>query len=141
MLGGQEIDFNDLLGRGQPLVLNFWAGLCPPCRQEMPDFQKVYNEQKDKFILVGVDVGPFVGLGSHDDAREFLREFNITYPAAFAKTNSLLRQYNVLGMPTTVFFTPDGKVFRKHTGFMTLGQMRSNLEDLLNASSKLQPAS
>src|SRR3990172_6642334 len=63
-LGGSEIDFSSLLGRGRPVILNFWAGLCPPCRAEMPGFQSVYAELSQHFVLVGVDVGPFIGLGS-----------------------------------------------------------------------------
>ncbi len=134
VLGGQEVDFNDILRQGKPVVLNFWAGLCPPCRQEMPDFQKVYNEFKGEFILVGLDVGPFVGLGSNNDGRRLLEELGVTYPAAYAKSADLVREYRVLGMPTTVFFTPDGEVFSKKTGFMTEGEMRSRVQALLEAS-------
>lgn len=134
VLGGKEIGFADLLHQGKPVVLNFWAGLCPPCRQEMPGFQRVYNEHKDEFILVGVDVGPFVGLGSHDDARRFLKSFNITYPTAYAKRDGLLREYNVQSMPTTVFFSPDGKLFRKFTGFFPEDELRKELKAFLDAS-------
>jgi thiol-disulfide isomerase/thioredoxin len=134
VLGGKEIDFNGLLRRGQPVVLNFWAGLCPPCRREMPDFQTVYNEHEGEFILVGVDVGPFVRLGSNDDAQRLLEDLNITYPTAYAKSSDLVREYDVFAMPSTVFFTPDGEIFRKTTGFMTEDQTRSAVEDLLDES-------
>lgn len=134
MLGGSEIDFADLLKRGKPVVLNLWAGLCPPCRQEMPSFQRAYNDLKGEFILVGVDIGPFVGLGSHGDARRFLKEFDITYPTAYAASPDLIREFNVQGMPTTIFFTPDGKVFRKGTGFIPEDTLRKELQALLDAS-------
>ena len=60
--GIEEIGFRDgnlasLHGRGKPMVLNFWAGLCPPCRAEMPQFQLFYEEFKDDIQLLGIDIG------------------------------------------------------------------------------------
>ena len=42
--------------QGRPMVLNFWAGLCPPCRAEMPQFQVFYEEFKDDIMLLGIDI-------------------------------------------------------------------------------------
>jgi thiol-disulfide isomerase/thioredoxin len=67
VLGGQEVEFSELLGQGKPIILNFWAGLCPPCRLEMPDFQEVYGEYNDEILLVGVDIGTFTGLGTQSE--------------------------------------------------------------------------
>lgn len=135
-LGGDELDFSQLFGPDQtkPVVLNFWAGACPPCRAEMPGFQRLYDDQGDQFILVGVDIGPFTGLGSQDDARRLLQELGISYPAAYA-TDDPTSSYNVRGMPTTVFLTPDGNIFSKRIGFLPEGELRSRLQDLLAASS------
>ena len=77
VLGGEEVEFSRVFEHGKPVVLNFWAGLCPPCRQEMPGFQRVYDELGDQYVMVGVDVGPFVGLGSHDDALQFIERRNV----------------------------------------------------------------
>ena len=69
--GIEEIGFRDgnlasLYGRGKPMVLNSWAGLCPPCRAEMPQFQVFYEEFKDDIQLIGIDIGVFTSLGSHE---------------------------------------------------------------------------
>lgn len=133
-LGGREVDFASLFGQGKPVVLNFWAGGCPPCRAEMPGFERVYQQHRDKVLLVGVDIGPFVGLGSHDDARKLLKELGVTYPTAFAKASSPVRDYGVQAMPTTVFLTADGKVFSKHTGFLTEQQLNEAVTRLLAAA-------
>ncbi len=61
VLGGDEINFNDLLDDGHPIVLNFWAGNCPPCRAEMPALQRVYDAHKDEIGFVGLDVGVYAG--------------------------------------------------------------------------------
>ena len=134
VLGGSEIQLVDLFQQGKPVIVNFWAGVCPPCRQEMPDFQELYEERKDEIILIGVDVGQFTQLGSQQDARNLLQELNITYPTGYVESDSLLREYSVFEMPTTVFLTPDGAVFSKHGGFMTGDQMRSRVEALISAS-------
>ena len=134
VLGGSEIQLVDLFQQGKPVVVNFWAGVCPPCRQEMPDFQKLYEERKDEIILIGVDVGQFTQLGSQQDARNLLQELNITYPTGYVESDSLLRDYSGFEMPTTVFLTPDGAVFSKHGGFMTGDQMQSRVDELISAS-------
>ena len=130
VLGADELDVTQLFGRGKPVVLNFWAGLCPPCRAEMPGFQRVYDDLGDQFLLVGVDIGPFTGLGSNADARALLEELNISYPTAYA-TEDPTRSFAVLGMPTTVLFTADGRTVAKRTGFLPEDALRSSVKDLL----------
>ena len=135
ILGGDEVDISQVFRHGKPVILNFWAGLCPPCRAEMPGFQRVYDDLGDRYVMVGVDIGPFMALGSHDDARRFLKDFDIRYPTAYAVNSSPVRDYNVQSMPTTVFLTPDGQIFDKRIGFLPEDQLRSKLQDLLDASS------
>lgn len=125
-VGGEEIDFSDL--RGKPVVLNFWAGLCPPCRAEMPDLQEFYEEFGDRVTLIGVDVGQFTGLGDQDDARELLESLAITYPTGFTNDGSVMQDYAVLSMPTTVFITSEGAIFRKWSGALN----RQTLTDVTN---------
>lgn len=136
-VGGSKIALSDLWTGGKPVVLNFWAGLCPPCRAEMPDFQRVYDERgaaNAKFAFIGVDIGPFIGLGSREDAKALLRELKVTFPAGTTFDERTIRNYEILGMPTTVFITPDGKILRKHTGLLTYGQMNLFIDELLRAS-------
>ena len=76
-LGGTDLDIRQL--QGKSVVLNFWAGLCPPCRAELPDLQEFYNEFSDRITLVGIDLGIFTGLGSLQDAKDPLDELDITY--------------------------------------------------------------
>ena len=77
-LGGHDTQFSRVTRQGKPVVLNFFAGQCPPCRAEMPGFQRVADEFQGKAIFVGVDVGPYVQLGSHQDAQNLLRELHIS---------------------------------------------------------------
>ncbi len=135
-LGGNHVALSQLWAR-QPVVLNFWAGLCPPCRAEMPDFQSAYDARGRRFILIGVDIGPFIGLGSQEDGRALLRDLRITYPAGTTSDGRTVRNYQVVGMPTTVFITPQGRIFKKYAGLLTRGQIDALINDLLRASGAL----
>lgn len=135
-VGGSPVALSSLWERTQrPVVLNFWAGLCPPCRAEMPDFQRLYSERRGEVTLIGVDIGPFIGLGSREDGRALLREVGVTYPAGTTLDARTVRNYEILGMPTTVFITADGRIWRKHAGLLTRGQMVALVDELLRVSS------
>lgn len=132
---GETVMFSDLVAQGQPVVLNFWAGLCPPCRLEMPDLQAVSNTYEGRILLFGLDVGPFTGLGSHEDGRRLLDMLQITYPAGTAADASVVRQYELRGMPSTYFIQPDGTVFEVWTGLLTEERLTQIVEAMLAAAS------
>ncbi len=118
-----------------PVVLNFWAALCPPCRAEMPDFQRLYQTHRPgRYLLVGVDVGPFIGLGSREEGQALRRQLGVTYPTGTTFDGHVVRAFGVVGMPTTVFIATDGTIVRHHTGLLTLAQMRAFTDELLSLS-------
>ena len=113
-LGAEQVDLSQLVGK--PVVLNFWAGLCPPCRAEMPDLQVFYEGFRDQVTLIGIDIGQFTGLGNREDAQELLNELGVTYPAGYTGDAGVVQEYRILGMPTTVFIDSSGEVFKVWTG-------------------------
>ena len=133
-LGGERVQFSDVLARGKPVVLNFWAGLCPPCRAEMPEFQEVYDQFSDRILLLGIDLGPFTGLGTSDQGQALLEELGVTYPAGTTEDASVVSRFQVLGMPTTMFVTPDGGITHKWTGILTREKLTELTEELLAVS-------
>ena len=130
VLGASTVQLSDLLDK--PTVLNFWAGLCPPCREEMPHFQEFYDEFEERINFVGVDVGQFTGLGNPEDAQELLGDLGVTYPAGFTEDSNAVKEY-VTGMPTTVFITPAGEVFRSWTGYLSKDKLTEITEEMLAA--------
>lgn len=134
-LGGKELRFHELLAQGKPVVLNLWAGACPPCRLEMPDLQKVHEEYQDRVLMFGLDVGPFVGLGSREDGQALLKELNVTYPNGTTYDPTVVEAFRVVGMPTTFFILPDGQLVRQWTGLLTRKKMAELVEELLTAAS------
>jgi len=135
VLGGKETSFDRVFQQGKPVVLNFWAGACAPCNAEMPGFQQVSTEYAGKVIVVGLDVGQFVGMGSHDDAVQLYTRLGIHYPLAYAVDASPLQRYAVEGMPTTVFMSAKGQVVDRVTGTLTAEQLRNEIQQKLLASS------
>jgi thiol-disulfide isomerase/thioredoxin len=134
VLGGEEVDFSGVVGNGKPVVLNFWAGLCPPCRLEMPDLQEVHEEFGDQIVLVGIDVGTFTGLGDEQEGRALLQEVGVTYPTGTTANAEVMRAYEVIGMPTTLFITPDGEIVERWTGLLTKDKMEELVLELIDAS-------
>jgi thiol-disulfide isomerase/thioredoxin len=133
VLGGHEVKFSSIFRNGRPVILNYWAGLCPPCRAEMPGFQRVADANAAKVIFFGLDVGPFVQLGTHEDAVELYNALRIHYPLGYATSVQPLRLYSVQGMPTTAFFSASGRVVDKVSGVVSEGQLQAEIQKLVTA--------
>jgi thiol-disulfide isomerase/thioredoxin len=134
VLGGQAVRFSDVLAHGKPVVLNMWAGLCPACRTEMPMLQEVYNGYEGRLLVIGVDIGPIVGLGSEEDARALLDELEITFPVGTTLDTTVVRDYKVIGMPTTYTIKPNGEIIEQWTGVLAEDQLHGRIEALLEAA-------
>ena len=85
-------------------------------------------------LIIGVDIGPFVGLGSRQDALALLDELEITYPAGTTSDAAVMRDYKVLGTPANYFIKPDGEIIQQWNGFLTGDQLNGHIEALLEAS-------
>ncbi len=134
VLGGSSVMLSEVLALGKPVVLNMWAGLCPICRTEMPELQALYEVYGGQVLVVGVDVGSLVGLGSEEDALSLLEDLAITYPAGSTPDARTIRDYQVLGIPATYFITPVGDVVERGDGILTRDQLTTKIETLIEVS-------
>ncbi len=133
LLGSTSTSFKQVLEHEQPVVLNFWAALCPPCRAEMPDIQKVSQQYQGSVIFLGLDVGPFMLLGTGDQALHLLNLLKITYPSGSTDYGQVVQDYEITSMPTTFFITADGEIQRKWAGLLTEEKLVELVEELLEA--------
>ena len=115
--------------RGKPVVLNFFAAWCVPCRTEMPGFEAVHQQLGDRVAFVGVD---------HNDARpdavDLLNRTGVTYPAGFNPQGNLALDYGLIGMPTTVFISASGHILEEHTGALSQQALRDDIARLFSIS-------
>jgi thiol-disulfide isomerase/thioredoxin len=131
-LGGLETSsFATVLDQGKPVVLNFWAGLCGPCRAEMPELQATYDALKDDIVLLGIDIGPFTGLGTVEQGVALLQQLGVRFPAGTTSSAAVVTDYGILGMPTTFFITSAGGVARKWTGPLNEDKLTELVNELL----------
>ena len=130
VLGRDELRLSDL--RGKPVVLNFWAGLLPPSRAEMPELQVSYDQFRVQVAVVGVDVGRASGLGSQQDAEDLLAELGITYPAGYpVEEGRVFSDYQIVALPTTFFITAQGGIFRKWSGALDREILTQTIAEML----------
>lgn len=106
--------------RGSPVVLNFWASWCVPCREESPDLERQWRATRAAGVVVlGLDMQDVT-----DDAREFIREFGLTYPMVREGGNDTARKYGTTGIPETFFISPAGRVVGHVIGVASPDQLR-----------------
>jgi thiol-disulfide isomerase/thioredoxin len=130
-LGARELKFSEVFAQGKPVVLNLWAGLCPTCRFELPLLQEAYAKYEQEVVFLGVDIGPFTGLGSGPDGRALLAELGVTFPAGGTPESAIMREYQVFGVPETLFFSADGELVDRFGGLLNEKQLEQNIQALL----------
>ena len=111
--------FTEKNTRGKYLVVNFWATWCTPCLKEIPAFVEFYNKNSNHVEILGLDYEP-VNLPV---INEFVERFSINYPIIlYTDTND--SEYSkfgeIVGMPTTLIYSPDGELIRTFMGEVTI---------------------
>ena len=123
-VGGGEIDLADF--SGEPMVINFWASWCPPCRQEALVLEDAARAHVDDVQFVGVDIQD-----ADEDAEAYLAEFNITYPNGLDRQGRVTVDYGVIGLPVTFFVSKAGVVERRWVGAINLDQLEARIGELI----------
>ncbi len=121
---GQTVSLTDF--KGKPVLLNFWATWCPPCRAETPDLQATHREIGDKLTIIGVNMTSQDG----GDVTAFMREFGVTYPVVLDSNGDAARAYNILGLPTSVFIDRNGIISEVFTGAVNKAYVESKVPEL-----------
>lgn len=110
LFDGSSFRLSDLIGE-KAVVLNFWYPTCPPCRAEMPDFEKAWQEvQGEPVQFLGIFVPQ--GLDNEEDARNFIAELGLTYDFATDTRARIARTYGVMYFPTTLIIDKQGRLVK-----------------------------
>jgi len=127
----ETVRLSEMLGRGKPVVLNFWAALCPPCLAEMPTIQAIYEQRGKEVTIIGIDIGPQQFLGSRKDGKQLLVDLNISYPVGTTFDEDVVRKFEVVAMPTTLFINADGSLRRAWNGLLDEERFNQILDNML----------
>ncbi|MFD2171664.1 TlpA family protein disulfide reductase [Tumebacillus lipolyticus] len=108
---GKTVELSEL--QGKPVVLNFWASWCGPCRQEMPDLEAVHKQYGDRVQVYGVN------LTSQDDldkAKKFMQEMGVTFPSLIDEKEKAGKAYRIFSVPMTYAIDQNGIISEIHKG-------------------------
>lgn len=129
-LSGDTVALADY--EGQPVILNFWATWCPPCRAEMPALEDAYQaHQADGLVVLALNREE-----SPSTVAAFWQEMTdrgtpLTFAPLLDETGAVGNAYGVFNMPTTYFIAPDGVITAVHRGLLTPEQITEYLQPLL----------
>jgi cytochrome c biogenesis protein CcmG/thiol:disulfide interchange protein DsbE len=127
-LDGEGMRLSDL--RGKPVLINFWASWCGPCRAEMPHLQAAFEDHAaDRLVVLGVNqmesAPPVAGL---------VEELDLTFPVLMDRDGDVSAAYQVRGLPTSFFVDADGIIRDLFIGPMSSGLIESKLETILSGA-------
>jgi peroxiredoxin len=123
-LEGEIVKLSDF--KGQRVMLNFWATWCPPCRAEMPDMQKFY-ENKDVEILA---VNLLETESNPDNVQEFIGDFGLTFTIPLDEGSAVANRYQVAAYPTSYMIDSNGRIQFKALGAMNYDFMVQEFEKM-----------
>jgi thiol-disulfide isomerase/thioredoxin len=136
-LDGNTVVLSQFIGR--PILINFWATWCGPCRLEMPELQSVFEEYKDSedFLILALDQDE-----TAEDVIAYFDELGLTFQPLLDDNNDTAKNYGLQGtLPASVFINPDGEVVVIHRGVMTRGQIDQFLAETIPGKSMVDAGS
>jgi peroxiredoxin len=127
-LDGQSVSLSDF--RGKPVLVNFWATWCPPCRSEMPLIQNIFADKKwvgKGLVVLAIDIGE-----SQATVREFVKKYGLTFPVLLDSTQDVFFEYRARAIPTTFFIDRQGVIREIIIGpFSSVIEIEKSLEKII----------
>lgn len=123
---GNPVSLKDM--RGKPVIVNFFASWCGPCKMEMPYFDEFYHQYGDQVTFMMVNLCAF-GNDTKENGKKMVEAGGWTFPVYFDSDGDAAMKYAIRSMPTTVFVSPDGELMGRHTGVIP----RESLEKTIQA--------
>ena len=118
--------------KGKTVFLNIWATWCPPCREEMPYIEEIYNEynkNNEEVVILGVATPNIGGEGNKDYITNFLNENKYTFPVVFDNNMELINAYGVQAFPSTFIIDKEGYIREYVPGGMNKETMKYLIEN------------
>jgi len=115
--------------KGKPVVLNFWASWCPPCKGEMPNFNKVYTETKDdvQFMMVDLVDGQ---RETQEKGAQYVKSQGFQFPVYFDNKQSAANAYGISSIPSTILIDKDGFIVNGYEGAIDEDTLKKAIQSL-----------
>lgn len=126
----EALDSTELYGLedlDKPIVINFWASWCGPCREEAPDLVSLYDEYKDEIDIYAVNM---TTTDSLKEVKLFVDHYGFTFPVLLDQEGEVSKAYQVIGIPTTFFIDKHGNIVHKIAGFATYQDLEAGIRRL-----------
>lgn len=122
---GNTVKLSDF--RGKPVVLNFWATWCPPCKAELPDFNQAAKDRADEvsFLMVNLTDGQNETV---EGVKAFVLSNGYTFPVYFDTKYSAANAYRVSSIPTTYFISAEGEIVAQKVGMMSAAELERGIK-------------
>ena len=129
-LDGNAYTLSDF--RGKPVILNFWASWCGPCKAEMPDFEKKYQEYGDDihFLIVNLTDGRSETV---ETASDYIAQQGYTFPVYYDTDMDAALTYSISSIPMSYFIDAEGHQVSSHLGMMSADDLQTEIDRLLSA--------
>ncbi len=130
-MDGNAVTLSDF--RGKPVILNFWASWCGPCKAEMPDFEEAYKEYGEDlhFVIVNLTDGRSETLES---ASGYIAETGYTFPVYYDTAMEAAYTYGISSIPITVFVDAEGVIVGGQVGMISADELQQNIDTLLDSN-------
>lgn len=125
---GKEVTLSSL--RGKPVVVNFWATWCPPCRAEMPHFEELYQKYGNEVEFMMVDMTDGMQ-ETEENADTFIREEGYTFPYFYDSDQMASDTYEVSAIPMTLLIDREGRLVSTVRGGLTKSRLLEELEKIM----------
>ena len=124
-VGGQLVSLENY--KNKPLVLNFWASWCPPCRDETPGMERIWRKYEDQGVgILGINVQD-----GEKEAERYISEFGVTFSNALDLDGSITVDYGVTGLPVTFFIDNDSVVKGRWVGSISEDRLDNWVSNLI----------